>query len=488
MPNDIEEQIATYFAWIEARSGFPLHASPAEIELTESSVIELDGPKHGRGPLRRTRLAVIGLLVAAIVVGVIVIASRPTTERREPANSVPSTDSPLVQQAEARREEAARRLAAQHAAQLAEEARKAEAAAQAAAAASSSTSLPSGNAPAEASYQPPDGPVPGLPGSAIQDVRMTDSTSGWVVTSDVLAHTADGGATWQSQPLPPSSNDRGWGKAFFLDSDHAWVVRPGTGDDVEVTRSDDGATTSKVTTIRPGFTGGIPAGVVFIDGSNGFVSIVDPAEDPTTFIRRAALYATVDGGDTFQQVSLDSPIPLAFSDAHTGWAAGQGLFVTTDGAATWTRVHPPLWDAPGLDPMGPSYQIITTSADLTVVKVVAPTGLEAAVDYVATDDLGKTWREVAPPDTDGVNNTGPQSTLMAVSATNWFGIQQSMGPDALMWTTSDGGNTYRGTHLPFPALTITMATPTIGWTTTATDVRATTDGGRTWTKVADLLG
>ncbi len=446
-------------------------------------MIELDEPSHGRNPLRRARLAVIGLLVAAIVVGVIAIASRPTTERPEPANSVPSTDSPLVQQAEAQRQEAARRLAALRAAQLAEEARRTAAAAQAAAAASSSTSLPGG----EAHYQPPDGPVPVLAGSAIQDARMTGPLSGWVVTSDVLAHTNDGGATWKSRPLPPPSNERGWGKAFLLDSDHAWVVRPNSGNAVAVTRSDNGAETSLTTTINPVFAGGIPAGIVFVDDLTGFVSIVDPAADPTTFTRRAALYATVDGGMTFQLVSSDSPIPLAFSDALTGWAAGVGLFVTNDGAATWTRVQPPLWDASGPDPNGPSFQIITTSADLTVVKVTAPTGLMAEVDYVATDDLGKTWREVAPPDTDTVNNTGPQSTLMAVSASDWFGIQQSTGPDAVMWTTTDGGKTYLGTHLPFPALTITMATSTIGWTTTATDVRATIDGGHTWTKVADVM-
>jgi hypothetical protein len=31
-----------------------------------------------------------------------------------------------------------------------------------------------------------------------------------------------------------------------------------------------------------------------------------------------------------------------------------------------------------------------------------------------------------------------------------------------------------------------MSTLTTGWATTATDIRATVDGGATWTKVADI--
>jgi hypothetical protein len=51
-------------------------------------------------------------------------------------------------------------------------------------------------------------------------------------------------------------------------------------------------------------------------------------------------------------------------------------------------------------------------------------------------------------------------------------------------TTADA--TYHSTHLPFPAWTITMATPTVGWSATATEIFSTTDGGATWAEVADL--
>ena len=40
--------------------------------------------------------------------------------------------------------------------------------------------------------------------------------------------------------------------------------------------------------VDPGFSGGIPAGIVFIDDQNGFVSIVDPAKNNGTLSGRAA--------------------------------------------------------------------------------------------------------------------------------------------------------------------------------------------------------
>ena len=48
---------------------------------------------------------------------------------------------------------------------------------------------------------------------------------------------------------------------------------------------------------------------------------------------------------------------------------------------------------------------MSTSADLTVVKVTAATGTQAQVADVATNDLGQTWRDVARPDTGEVSTT-----------------------------------------------------------------------------------
>ena len=495
MPTEIEDQIASYFTWVEARSGFVLHAPEVEpsstkpfraAELTtnggsnadEAPVIEFDAPGPPRRPSTRIRVAALCGVAAAVIVGVIAIANRPVAEPRVPANSVPTTD------LQTRAEEASRRAReqAQADAERALEAqRAAEAARKAAEAASTTTVLLPDNASST-----DDVAVQSLPGSYIYNARMTSPTTGWVVTDSAIARTTDGGATWQTQLFPPLSHSTSGALSFILDDDHAWVMRVDSDGRVVVRRSTGAPGGLGASPVDPGFSGGIPAGIVFIDDQNGFVSIVDPGKNYGTVTGRAALMRTSDGGATFTLVDPDAPVPLAFVDALGGWGAGAGLFFTGDGAATWTQKKPPLWDAVGPDPNGPSYQIVMTSNELTVVKVVAPTGTQAQVAYVATDDLGTTWRDVAPPNTSESDNSGSRSMLTAVTAKYWFGIQQGDGTDAILWTTTDGGANYRSTHLPFPATTITMSSLTTGWATTATDIRSTVDGGGTWTKVADI--
>ena len=497
MPTEVEGQIASYFTWVEARTGFSLHAPDVESSSTplfhaddftangrstgdEASVIELDEPNRRRPRSNRLRVAALCGLAAAVVVGIVVIVNRPVAEPRLPANSVPTTD--LRVQAE----EAARRARdqADAQAQRALEAQRAAEAARKAAEAASTTSVV---LPDNASSPANDVAVPALAGSFIQNARMTSPTTGWVVTDDALARTTDGGVTWQTHAFPPLANSTTSAKSFILDDDHAWVMRVDSDGQV-VVRSAIGASTDLgVSPVDPGFADGVPAGIVFLDDQNGYASIVDPGKNNGTLSGRAALLRTTDGGATFTLVDADAPVPLAFVDPLGGWGAGAGLYFTADGAATWTQKKPPLWDSVGPDPNGPSYQIVMTSNELTVVKVVAPTGTQAQVAYVATDDLGRTWRDVAPPNTSESDNSSSQSMLTAVTARNWFGIRQGDGTDAILWTTTDGGANYYSTHLPFPAATITMSTLTTGWATTATDIRSTVDGGATWTKVADVI-
>ena len=119
MPTEIEDQIASYFSWVEARTGFSLHApdlGPASTPLfgadefranglptgDEASVIELDQPNRRRSRSNWVRVAALCGLAAAVIVGVVVIANRPVDVSRVPANSVPSTD-PRVQAEEAAR-------------------------------------------------------------------------------------------------------------------------------------------------------------------------------------------------------------------------------------------------------------------------------------------------------------------------------------------------------------------------------------------------
>lgn len=320
---------------------------------------------------------------------------------------------------------------------------------------------------------------------------MIDAATGWVVTNSVIAHTDDAGATWRTQPISPSWEANGADspdRDFEFDANRAWVARAAhSGNDVTITRTTDGARTTTTSTIDPGFPLGIPIGLVFTDALHGFVSIADPSVNAPVETGRGVLFRTSDGGATFQRVGDNAPVPLAFDTPTIGWGGGTGLFRTIDGAATWTRLTPPGFDIAGAGPNGPSYSIISTSLQRTVIKQYAPLGMEAEVSYLATDGRGATWIPVGPPDSSDVNSTGPQSTPTVLTPTQLFGIQQTFGTTATLWQSADRGLTYQGRTLPFAARTITMGSPSVGWVTTANEIRATTDGGASWSTIANVI-
>jgi photosystem II stability/assembly factor-like uncharacterized protein len=335
-----------------------------------------------------------------------------------------------------------------------------------------------------ADLRPTRAPLPTLTGSTIGTIRMTSSTSAWIVTDRELSHTADAGSHWVHQPLLMMADGLGAGASFILDDQRAWTARSIRGD-VIISRTIDGARSIASTRIRTSFVRAAPLAVVFVDAMNGFVS-VDDGLSSLESTGRASLYQTSDGGESFRLVARTAPVPLAFVDRSIGWATADGLFVTTDGGATWKRVSPPGWDIATVTPSGPSYTIVVASPRETVIELYAPTGMEAQVRYLATKDLGSTWFSVAPPDSTEVAGTGPQSMLSATSTSELFGLQQGMSDDATLWISTNVVGKYRSIDLPFPALSLSMATPSAGLISTYSDVLLTEDGGSTWRKIAKL--
>ena len=332
-----------------------------------------------------------------------------------------------------------------------------------------------------------DGPIPAIAGSWIENYAITSDTSGWVVTDLVVAHTNDAGNHWVQQqltPLAPFSNGPPL-RSFILDDERAWIAKS-DGGEVAVSRTENGAGSIETTRITTDFGQAWPLALVFLDALNGVLSVGEnaPWSDSTD---RVLLYRTSDGGKSFVLADPQSRVPAVFADQSLGWSVSDGLFVTKDGGATWTRVTPPGWDIDTVDGGGPDYDVLFASAELTVIKLYAATGLQAQVRYLATRDQGVTWDDVAPPGTSEVSGTGPQSMLTVTSPSLWFAIQQSMTDDAILWATTNAGRTYFATQLPFAARGLTMATPTTGWAATAEDLRLTQDGGMTWRKIADII-
>jgi photosystem II stability/assembly factor-like uncharacterized protein len=228
-----------------------------------------------------------------------------------------------------------------------------------------------------------------------------------------------------------------------------------------------------------------------------------------------ALFGTIDGGQSWSILqSTDAPagssagsLPLkhftslSFMDASNGWAAGENarsdgvvqLYVTHDGGATWQQQSAPLpaqgFTGPTVDARAPEFftpqdgilDVASSTANFQPDVAGRPhSGILGRVIYV-THDGGATWQSGALlPDSQG-------TVAFADADHGWV----ASGSSRDLWATSDGGRTW--TKLPpsqnfkTSSLLVFISAQT-GWATRddlthGTILVKTEDGGRTWTQI-----
>jgi photosystem II stability/assembly factor-like uncharacterized protein len=155
----------------------------------------------------------------------------------------------------------------------------------------------------------------------LNDVFFLDSTHGWMVGEKLWA-TVDGGVTWNARTIGTETNLR---QVVFVDAAHGWVL----GDKLWATGDGGGHWT-------PSTLEWTPSRVWFSDALNG--CITTPPSATSGYI---GVYRTSDGGATWTPNTdgvgiLTSGLgSMYFSDLSHGWIAGDTIWVTTDGGASW---------------------------------------------------------------------------------------------------------------------------------------------------------
>jgi photosystem II stability/assembly factor-like uncharacterized protein len=336
--------------------------------------------------------------------------------------------------------------------------------------------------------------------SALGAARFLPGGFGWAWGADALYTTADGGGSWTARTLPAVS---GWTGPLLLfvsfaspSQGLAALGREGAcatqGCTIALFQtSDGGARWSPVADNLPVGAGpaGLPApalgwmafsGGGLLGADRGWLLSQTPAGEILT---------TADGGRRWNPVlSLDAgggPSAAAFSGPQ-GWAAGGGaLFASGDGGSSWQRLGalsgPPL--AIAAAPGGGSAWVLTTvggqppcpggtPACGDAVAVASPHGLGPAV----AAPVGETLEALAPLDA---------KTAWAVATGPW--------PGTALLHTSDAGRQWTvalHTGVTAPAGPWGFWDATQGWAVgSATDPEAvlrTGDGGRTWAVVGTV--
>lgn len=178
------------------------------------------------------------------------------------------------------------------------------------------------------------------------------------------------------------------------------------------------------------------------------------------------LYVTSsDGGATWQPVENDLPgldlhsFVVDPADPEHAWtfAAGLGLFETTDGGARWELRQQGNWGA----------LTVYRTADRTVLVAIGPEGL------AGSSDAGATWSALAYPGAPLSGGLAAAGDGSAIYAATISGLRRS----------DDGGASWRSTGWNGPALAVAVA-PTnasvVALVDDAMNVYRSADGAASW--------
>jgi photosystem II stability/assembly factor-like uncharacterized protein len=197
--------------------------------------------------------------------------------------------------------------------------------------------------------------LPAVAAPALVRIDFQDADNGWGIAANghgYVLRTVDGGNSWLDA-TPPGAGSIGFSAILaVLDSNHAWVLVPGTDFFSGVLyRTGDGGTSWSSSTTP--FGGGF---IQFTDENHGFALAERGASAGSEAVE---LFQSSDGGASWSSVFHDNPgqagasdsLPLAgikngmtFRDDRTGWVTGSipqagqiYFYMTQDGGVSWTQ-------------------------------------------------------------------------------------------------------------------------------------------------------
>lgn len=236
-----------------------------------------------------------------------------------------------------------------------------------------------------------------LPGSLaprIRATRLLSPNQGWLLHGERLLWTETGGLQWHDITPRTTAAAHILG-VTFIDARQGWIIsQSGLAGDLTLFSTEDSGLTWESSPVQlPTLEEAPPiaaAYIDFIDAHSGWIALKLQAGSSFSLGR---LFATQDGGHTWQERSLPLGEPVKFLDMERGWVAGgpsgDQLYRTVDGGLTWQLQSLPLPSSARHVFFGlPAF----TNEQAGFLPVTLAGSLNSGLAIYETQNGGDTWR------------------------------------------------------------------------------------------------
>lgn len=325
-------------------------------------------------------------------------------------------------------------------------------------------------------------PAPAVDGRT-RSFGARSAQDAWVLAGDALLRTVDGGVTWRAV-TPPEMVLDGPAAATFVDAASGWLAVMGeVSGMVTLAATVDGGQRWQMRShqlLAPNDPAGRASAISmhWLDSMTGWLMV---RQLTSSNFSLGTLFATQDGGLTWQRRSLPGGEPVVFVTDRTGWtaggASGDTLYRTDDGGHTWSIQRLPYADDALAGGRRHELPRFTADGRHGVITVVSATATSQRVHRYATHDGGDTWAfvEEVPPAPSG-------APVEMIDAGAWLMAGTGL-PLRLPALSSPVFRQAAGAQGDVPSH-ILMVAPGAGWAATAEgSLLRTVDGGRSWRPV-----
>jgi photosystem II stability/assembly factor-like uncharacterized protein len=256
-----------------------------------------------------------------------------------------------------------------------------------------------------------------LPTPMLREAQMVTNDMGWALQGHQLLITQDSGASWRSRT--PEAVDTIF-RVSFVDEQNGWLISPDLDGGLLLHQTADSGLswqTSSLPFSSP------DVGAVYLDRINAQTGWIVLKLTSGSSFSVGRLFATQDGGQTWEERSIPLGEPVQFSDAQHGWVAGgpneNEYFQTTDGGRNWSQISEQEYQltTPAL-PLSTSNDLPENTIQLTAANLESGWALTQTGDCAgeknptaenperlwcwqqtqlwSTNDGGQTWVDITP--------------------------------------------------------------------------------------------